>query len=873
MPRTFISYSRKDVAFAQQLYDALTQSGRECWIDLKGIPPTAEWLEEIRGAIDGADAFVFIISPDSCASDVCQAEVAHAVERHKRLIPLHYRETPREAIPAAVARLNWIFFRDPAAFSADVAALETALDTDLEWVGDHTRLLLRAVDWDRHKRDASYTLRGHDLHHFEHWLTAAADKEPAPVSLQSEYVLASRRATTKRQRIIWSSVFAAVTMASVLSVVAYFQSRERDRQQRLAGARQLVNQADAIRALPVDSPEARDQIRESARVAIQALQAFEALGVPSVEADVALRSALSLLPVPNGEHEFFFTGSVDATAFDSAGRYLAVGHGDRAVMVLDVREGKELATCDVTDGDNDEILAVAVASNGESIAVSRTPRGTAGGTIDVWRLPACQRVFRTAEPARYQWVLLDPQGRWVGTHFTRRSAFWDIATGNAIPYDIGEDIVTAAAADASGNLIAVSHRQPGSHGYRLSVRRVLDNDVSVAWALQERPMSIRWMANPSRLLLEGDELLYVYDAGTGDIISRVPAPKRRFVASVDGALIAEEVGNSIVEIRDVSGATVRSRLSHARGVTTMAFRQEPDGATLTTVEAGAPDKFMRSWKVGSSAVADIAGRKPVERVFFSDDSASVHASGAGNTQSWQLTADDNGPRAHSSNGDASLAGVGERFRVVTDNPSTSSTKPSVRIVRTSDGADVARYEFDRQVVAAALSADGSTLAVATAQSTRAGWEATLHVTNVSSKQTIVAPLPGFHHNRDIRLLTVSPTGNYVGVASGRGFAVLDGRTLKPVTELYHPYPGGIAFQAAGSLVATTGIDRRTRVWNLGSNLEIARVSDEAVVKHLALSPDGRWLATATDKGAARIWAVRAADLIRQACARIGAPCP
>jgi WD40 repeat protein len=211
--------------------------------------------------------------------------------------------------------------------------------------------------------------------------------------------------------------------------------------------------------------------------------------------------------------------------------------------------------------------------------------------------------------------------------------------------------------------------------------------------------------------------------------------------------------------------------------------------------------------------------------------------------------------------------------VATDNPSTSSSKPSVRIIRTSDGADVARFEFDRQVVAAVLSADGSTLAVASAQSTRAGWEATLHVSNVSSKQTLVAPLPGFHHDRDISKLTLSPTGSYIAVASGRGFAVLDSRTLKPVTELYHPYPGGIAFQAAGSLVATTGIDRRTRVWDLVSNLEIARVSDDAVVKSLALSPDGKWLATVTETGAARIWAVRAADLIRQACARIGQPCP
>jgi WD40 repeat protein len=251
----------------------------------------------------------------------------------------------------------------------------------------------------------------------------------------------------------------------------------------------------------------------------------------------------------------------------------------------------------------------------------------------------------------------------------------------------------------------------------------------------------------------------------------------------------------------------------------------------------------------------------------------VHASDSGGTQVWRLTADHNGPRALPVDGDASAAGAGELFRVATDKPAASNTGPSVRIIRVSDGADVARYEFAQQVVAAVLSDDGNTLAVVTAVSTRAGWDAQLHVSNVSSRQTIVAPLPGLHHDRDIRLLSVSPTGTYVAVASGRGFAVLDGRTLKPVTELYHPYPGGIAFQPAGLLVATTGIDRRTRVWDLKSNLEIARVHDDAPVKNLSLSADGRWLATMTETGVARIWAIRPADLIRQACARIGQPCP
>ncbi len=54
----FLSYSRKDPAFVESLVEALTPRGLEPWVDLEGIPPTAEWLDEIYTAIDNADAFV-----------------------------------------------------------------------------------------------------------------------------------------------------------------------------------------------------------------------------------------------------------------------------------------------------------------------------------------------------------------------------------------------------------------------------------------------------------------------------------------------------------------------------------------------------------------------------------------------------------------------------------------------------------------------------------------------------------------------------------------------------------------------------------------------------------------------------------------------
>ena len=87
MGKVFISYSRKDNTFVRRLYDALRERGRKVWVDWEGIPPTDKWLVKIHSAIDEADAFLFVISPDSVSSDVCDIELNHAIKQHKRLVP------------------------------------------------------------------------------------------------------------------------------------------------------------------------------------------------------------------------------------------------------------------------------------------------------------------------------------------------------------------------------------------------------------------------------------------------------------------------------------------------------------------------------------------------------------------------------------------------------------------------------------------------------------------------------------------------------------------------------------------------------------------------------------------------------------------
>jgi len=202
MADIFISYSRKDVEFVHRLHKALTSGkNKDTWADFEDIPPAAKWRSEIAGAIEQADNFVFIISPDSVASKECRRELDHAIEQNKRLIGLVYREADPNTVPKKLGELNFIFCRSGDDFGSAVESLVTAVETDLEWVRGHTRLLTRAVEWESQERNKSLLLRGDDLEIAEEWIAQSGTKKPAPNELQGQFILASRKDETARQRI------------------------------------------------------------------------------------------------------------------------------------------------------------------------------------------------------------------------------------------------------------------------------------------------------------------------------------------------------------------------------------------------------------------------------------------------------------------------------------------------------------------------------------------------------------------------------------------------------------------------------------------------------------------------------------------------
>lgn len=88
MADVFISYARVDARFVRKLHDALRAHERESWVDWDDIPPSAAWLKEVFSGIESSDTFVFVISPDSVQSPVCNLELGHAVAHNKRVVPV-----------------------------------------------------------------------------------------------------------------------------------------------------------------------------------------------------------------------------------------------------------------------------------------------------------------------------------------------------------------------------------------------------------------------------------------------------------------------------------------------------------------------------------------------------------------------------------------------------------------------------------------------------------------------------------------------------------------------------------------------------------------------------------------------------------------
>lgn len=199
--KIFISYSRKDQVFANELVAGLQFGGFAPIIDKYDISAGEDWQARLARLIETSDTIVLVISPDFARSERCAWEIEKAEEFQKRVLPIVWRDTNEDLVPQRLKRLNYVYFDKPNSFGHSLSVLGAALNTDVEWIREHTRLNELASRWNRRARAEALLLGGDELTQATEWMRRQPEYAPEPTLLVRELITASELLRTYRESV------------------------------------------------------------------------------------------------------------------------------------------------------------------------------------------------------------------------------------------------------------------------------------------------------------------------------------------------------------------------------------------------------------------------------------------------------------------------------------------------------------------------------------------------------------------------------------------------------------------------------------------------------------------------------------------------
>ncbi len=634
MTDLFISYSRRDLEFVQRLYNELKSRDRDIWIDLEDIPPTAAWLAEIYAGIENANAFVFVISPDSAVSEVCRLEIEYAVKHSKKLVPILHREVEERArLHSSLASHNWLFFRENDDFERAFRLLNEALDTDLDHVRAHTRLLVRALEWDNRQRDNSFILRGTDLVEAETWLAASMDKTPEPTQLHTQYIFASRQAETARQRVLLIAVTSALIIAVALAVIAFIQWREADAARQQASSAQgtavaaLISVNDTRATAQAQEDTFRATIRalgQEARAEVAALDAEDAPvpAPPTTQIAQALPTQTAVIYSPDEDNDITPGGLDMSTSLPDTGGGIDPG----AALLVSVAD-YQLADTDAEHIQAQNALVGLVqinpnaarrmltGHNGPVQSVAYNPAGSllaSGGddnTVIVWDSISWARVGLPfyGHNASVTDVAWSPDGTIIASSSRDGTVIlWDVAAGSAVRQlsDRSTNWVLSLAYSPEGTTLLSSGSDPVVKAWDTrtgQITRTYEGLSGTTYAVAYSP--------DGRRVAAGDSygLVIVWDAASGAEISRLAAHQGAVFTlaySPDGRTLASGGADSLALLWDATSGELLHTLTGAANVI-LSVAYSPDSAILAV---GTAENVVRLYDVASGQLIGDAYR-------------------------------------------------------------------------------------------------------------------------------------------------------------------------------------------------------------------------------------------------------------------------
>jgi WD40 repeat protein len=538
MVDVFISYSRADKPFVQRLHSALQSRQREVWIDWEDIEYAEDWWQKICAGIESADAFVFIITPNSARSKVCFDEVEHAVKYNKRIIPVLHIDVTDPADKArmhpAVNRHNWLPFGVDDDFVTNFDTLLKTISTDPEHVREHTRLLVRAKEWQDRGRPASLLLRGVDLKNAESWLANGISVQPAITDLHSAYIAASRKAERERTQVQFGVVAAALAVTSVLAVVALLFARQAEERRILADD----NAATAVYNSGV-----------AVSIALAAQAGLEVQGpVPERGVLLALK-ALEEYPY-TWQAEFALTNALQVSRV----RHIIKAHEKAIFGAVWSPDGSKFVTTSLD--------ATAKIWDATTFELLFTLEGHADGVVRAAWSPDSTRIVTVSNDTT--------------------AKLWDASTGKPVLTFSGHtDRIRWVDWSPSGDLIATA-----SYDGTAKIWRADDGTVTQTFPTAFSLVTFVDWSPTSEFLLIGDDsgTARVMNAATGDEVTVFSAPPSDIYItgewSPDGMNILFGTRSGVVQHVSAIGESLASFNQHTFGIESAVW--SPDGTRAAT---------------------------------------------------------------------------------------------------------------------------------------------------------------------------------------------------------------------------------------------------------------------------------------------------
>ncbi|MCP4143398.1 MAG: TIR domain-containing protein [Chloroflexi bacterium] len=829
----FISYSRRNKGFAEKLNDSLDNSGIDAWVDWEGIPLSSDWMDEITRAIEGADAFLFIITPDSLASEVCGEELELGLKYNKKLVPiLHIEPEKGSTMHESLAATNWVYMREQDDYDNALLGLIESIQTDLGWVREHTRLLVRSKEWDDKGRGNSFLLQGDDLNEAETWMVEAADKEGREVvPLQGEYIQASRQLATKRQRSLLIGVSAALVVSIGLAIFALFQRGVAVEQTELA----LNNEAAA-------------HTQEAIAVANEHARATQQVIAEKNEAEAVQNEIVARAQRAAAEARIYQTeaGELDISTL------LAIDSWQRSPSFLAediLRRNTSVSPVPIAQ----------VSQGGRVWRIKRSPDGvhfaSAGenATACLWTVDDAEQKFCVEHDKAVYDIVFSKEGDFfmaAGKDGTVR--LWDANDGALIKsYDFGGTIIWDLDMNPDGSKLAAA-REDGS----ISIINL--NDLEAPPQIWEHDSAVykvvfspdgKWLgvgtSSGETYLWNVDDVYYVSGATHNDEVYALDF-------SFDSKWMVTGGADSVARSSEVSRrGTARGSMTHGDWIEFIDF--SPEGNWFVTAS---DDNNLRVWDV-ETGIEKLRMQHDgfVLRMDITDNGGWIASTGYDQTaRVWNAAS--GSEMIHIPIGTRGTAILfneeGTRLIVGDDKGNITLWDTSVLLSRLN------YIEFPELVRGAHYSPNGEILAVNTDEKNVRLFpvEDILSVKTAAEGREIL-PTKGLTYD-----LAYSSDNKWVAVEETRedkirlyNFETEEILILEHGAKVY-----GFAFSPDNTQVVTAGGDSFIRIWDLESGEEIDSIENPAPLQSVAYHPNGKHLAAGMENKI-NIWDVETKERV------------